>query len=379
MTTEWIYSDETNTLAHVSQIEMDNKKAVFPQHALTHSDYNIFSELDQIEKISKDSLMVIGEPLSPNTFTEVGHISQTTESLFLRLKRKMIGGRINWVYPRIPNTIKQGNTITTVDRIDDLQASALVGIQLDLNANGIIVPVPNNITEKKVFDRIFERTINERKTFNSDKEIIGLIPKTDAIDLIPLIVKDYIKEGVRHFAIDFSGSTIPRSHLRTAVRSIRDSLKIKRGNVSEEKQYTLHAFNASFAVKSQSEVSPITDILTHVYGVDSTSGVIWGGGKLEKEKLRFYNTTDYGAYRIKDIEKHNISIPRSLLQGNPVAVYKKLRANRITAYQNECGKLSSKIAEQEPTRSYLAYLNTKDKATDIVKKAISDVKEIKAN
>ena len=37
---------------------------------------------------------------------------------------------------------------------------------------------------------------------------------------------------------------------------------------------TLHAVNTSFAVKSQTDISPITDILTHVYGIDSTSGLM---------------------------------------------------------------------------------------------------------
>lgn len=378
MTTEWICNDDTNTLAHVSKIELDSKEAIFPQHALTHSDYNVFSELGQEDKISKSAMLIIGESLNQNTLEGVGHEAQITDSLFLRLKNKMIKGKLNLVYPRIPNVIKNGNGIKMVDRLDDLQASALVGVQLDLDANGIIVPLPNNITEKKAFDRIFERTINEKKTFKSDKEIIGLIPKTDAIDLIPLIVKDYVKEGIKHFAIDFSGATIPRAHLRTSVRAIRENLKIKNNNVAEDKQYTFHAFNTSFAVKSQSDISPITDLLTHVYGIDSTSGVIWGGGKLEKEKFRFYNPTDYGAYRIDDINKYNISVPKNLLQGTPIKVYKKLRVNRIISYQNECTKISNRIAEQNQALGYSAYIHTKDRVVEIVKKVISDVKEIKA-
>jgi len=179
--------------------------------------------------------------------------------------------------------------------------------------------------------------------------------------------------------MDFSASTIPRAYLRTSVRALRESLKIKRGKIPLEKQYTLHAFNVSFAVKSQNEITPITDILTHVYGVDVTSGVIWGGGKLEKDKLRYYNTNDYGAYRIGNRQNHNIHIPNKLLVGNPITVYKKLRVDRIISYQNECGKISNKMAEQDPSLGYSAYINTKDRATDIVKKAISDVKEIKAN
>ncbi len=379
MTIDWLYHDNTNTLAKISEIELNNKKAVFPQHALTHSDYNIFSELGQEDNISKDSMVIVGEPLNQHTLSGIGHEAQVTDALFSRLKEKIVMGKLNLVYPRIPNNIKQGNNILAVENIDDLQASALVGVQLELGASAIIVPIPNNINQKKAFDRIFERTINERKTFNSDKEIVGLIPKTDALDLIPSIIKDYVKEGIRHFAMDFSGATIPRAHLRQAVRGIRDHLKIKKGNIPKEKQYTFYAFNVSFAVKSQSEVSPITDILTHVYGIDATSGVIWGGGRIEKDKLRFYNTTDYGAYHIKNIENQNVAVPKNLLQGSPIAVYKKLRVNRITAYQDECKKVSTRVAEQDQSKGYSAYINTKDRAKEIVKKAIFDVKEIKSN
>lgn len=378
MTVDWLHTDDVNTLARVSEIEFGNKKATFPQHAPTHSDCNIFSELDQEDEISNRDMIVVGEPLNQNTLSGVGHEAQVTNDLFSRLKKKMVHGKMNIVYPRIPNTVKQGNNILTIEKIDDLQASALVGLQLDLNANAIIVPVPNNITQKKAFDRIFERTINERKTFNSDKEIIGLIPKTEAIDLIPSIVRDYVKEGIRHFAIDFSGSTIPRAHLRQAVRSIRESLKIRKNEPQKEKQYTLHAFNVSFAVKSQSEISPITDLLTHVYGIDSTSGVIWGGGTIEKDKLRYYNTADYGAYRLGDLSNHNISIPKKILESSPIVAYKKMRVDRIKSYKEECKKISNKISEQDQLKGYAAHINTKDRAKEIVKKVVSDVKEIKA-
>lgn len=379
MTVEWTYLDKENTLAHVSEIDLDGKKSFFPQHALTHSDYNVFSELNQESKIPKNCTIIVGEPLTQNTLEGVGYRAEVTNGLFSRLKSKMIHGKLNLVYPRIPNNVKAGNAIIAIDRINDLQASALVGIQLDLDANGIIPPVPNNLTQKRAFDRVFERTLNEKKTFGSDKEIVGLIPKTEALDLIPLIVNDYVKAGIRHFAMDFSGATIPRAHLRTAVRAIRDTLKIKKGEIAKEKQYTFHALNASFAVKSQAEVTPITDLLTHVYGIDSTSGVIWGGGKLEKEKLRYYNTQDYGAYRIGDGKNPPISIPQGLMMGNPVLVYKKLRVNRIDAYQEECKRISERVAQEEQARGYSAYIGTKERASEIVNKVLSDIKEIKAS
>lgn len=120
-------------------------------------------------------------------------------------------------------------------------------------------------------------------------------------------------------------------------------------------------------------------MLTHVYGIDSTSGVIWGGGKLEKEKLRYYNTQDYGAYRIGDSKNLSISIPQGLMAGNPVLVYKKLRVNRIDAYQEECKRISERVAQEEQARGYSAYIGTKERASEIVNKVLSDIKEIKAS
>jgi len=145
MVVDWICSDDTNTLAHVAEIELDNKKALFPQHALTHSDYNIFSEVDREDKISKKNTIVVGEPLNQHTLEGVGHKAEVTDALYNRLRGKMVSGKINFVHPRIPNMVKQGDTVTTITKIDDLQASALVGIQLDLNASAIIPPIPNII------------------------------------------------------------------------------------------------------------------------------------------------------------------------------------------------------------------------------------------
>ena len=375
MPVEWSYLDNKNTLARVSEIELDGKKSAFPQHALTHSDYGIYSGLGKKEDIRKDPTIIVGEVLTKDNLAGVGHRSDITNSLLSKIKSKMVKRKLNLIYQRIPNTINRGNGIFRVETIDDLQASSLVGIQLDLGANAIITPVPNNITQKKVFDRILERTLNEKKTFRSDKEIIGLIPKTNALDLIPLIVKDYVKSGVRHFAMDFGGATIPRPHLRTAVRAIRDSLKIKKGKTMQEKQYSFHGFNVSFAVKSQNHITPITDLLTHVYGIDSTSGVTWGGGRLVKEKLRYYSTQDYGAYRIGD--GTNPLIPKSLTSGDTVSVYRKLRINRINSYQEECKRISEKISQQNQDK-YSGYIETKERAKEMVGKVLSDVKEIKA-
>ncbi len=379
MAVQWISTDTKNTLAHISEIELNGKKASFPQHALTYNDFETFEKTGNENKIPPQSINIAAEALSYSVFHDVGHDAEATDVLLKRLKTKLMGGRINFVYPRIPNRVTINDAEITIREIDDLQASAMVGIQLDLNPDVIIPPIPNEIQQKMMFDRILERTINEKKLFGSDTELLGLIPKTNTLDLIPLIVNDYVKAGVRHFAMDFSGATLPRANLRTAVRAIRESLKIRWDNkIPEDKQYTFHIFNAASSIKSPSAVTPITDLLTHAYGVDTTSGVIWGGGKLVKEKLRYYNTNDYGAYRLDSAEKLGIKLPSKIESANATVAYKHLRVNRIVSYAKECTAVSERVANEQDEKGYAAYLLNKEKATERVNAVLMDIREIRA-
>jgi len=377
MTVEWHNADKETTLAHSANIELGSKKASLPQHALTHSDYQYFSSE---EDVPASSMVFSAENLNHTTFKGVGVNAAITDALFSKMKTKLAKNTLNLVYMRIANKYETKQGIFPVTRINDMQASGLVGLQLDLNASAVIVPVPNGIQEKGVFDRILERTENEIKTFRSDKEMVGLIPKSNDLNLIRSIVKEYVKSGVRHFATDFSGATIPRAQMRTIVRAIRDHLKIsKTGDVPENKQYTLHVLNASVAVKSASPVTSITDLLTHVYGVDSTSGVIWGGGKLVKDNLRFYNVADYGAYRLGTIDKYpQVSVQKRMIEGDAKKVYGKLRMARISAYRDECKVITRRIANEEPAMGYAAHLSNKQKSQTHISEALMDIKEIKA-
>lgn len=376
MVVEWLYNEESNTLGHVAQLKLDGFNTISPQHAQTIQDVEAFKTAG--EKAIVDSIVISGESINYSTFQGLGKQATVTDSLTKRLQNKIISNKINFVYGRIPSGYKTNGSIHPVLKVDDLQASALVGAQLEANANAIIPPLPNGIQNYKVFKRVVDRTKIEIQTFRKEKEIIGLIPKTDHLDLIPLMIKDYEKLGVSIFAIDFCGAYLPRALIRTTVRAIRETKKIKKQNEPQEKHYYLHIFNASACVKSSSPATAITDILTHAYGVDSTSGVMWGGGKLERDKLRYYNMPDYGAYSIGTMQKYGVATPFEI-PDSAIKTYKTLRAHRILDYSNDCKtNITESISNGEPTKSYAAYLNSKIRAKEQVKNILSDIKEIKA-
>ena len=376
MVVEWIHNEESNTLGHVAQLELDGQKSVSPQHALTLQDLSAISTLGK--HAPTDNIVVAGESISYQTFQGVGKQAGITDSLMERLKLKSVSGRINLVYPRIPSSYNLGETIVQVITVDDLQASALAGAQLEAGASAIIPPLPNGLKSFSIFERALERTKIEIQTFRKEKEIVGFIPKTDHLDLIPQMIKEYVKNDVSIFAIDFSGSCLPRALIRTTVRAIREAKKIKKKNEPSEKHYYLHVFDVAASLKSVQGAAPITDILTHAYGVDSTSGVMWGGGKLERGKLRYFNMADYGAYRIGNTKEFGIAIPFDV-PDNPVNAYKSLRAHRILDYTKDCkGNITERISSGDESKGYAAYLNSKDRAKKEVRTVLSDIKEIRA-
>jgi hypothetical protein len=376
MTVQWLYSEEANTIGHVAQLELDGMKSFSPRHAQTIQDFKAIETAGL--KRNLDSIAVSGESINYTTFQGLGKQASITDSLINRLQNKTIPDKINFVYGRIPSGYKTNDSIHPVLKIDDLQVSALVGAQLEVNANAIIPPIPNGIQSYKIFKRIIDRTKIEIQTFRKEKEIIGLVPKTDYLDLIPKMIKDYEKHNVKIFAIDFSGSYLPRALIRTTVGAIRRTKKIKKQNESQDKHYYLHIFNASTSVKSATPTTAITDILTHAYGVDSTSGVMWGGGKLVHDKLRYYNMSDYGAYRVGNMKEYGIT-PTFDIPESAIGAYKILRGHRIIDYNNDCKtNITKHISSGEITKSYGAYLNSKKRAKEQVKNILSDVKEIKA-
>lgn len=373
MNVEWLAEDEKNTLGHTTKLTLESKTILSPHHAITYKDYEAVSNTGRLGELKDSNIVVAGELLSHQAFEGVGSNSIITDALFSRMKNRMIKDKVNILHTRIPESYKIGNVIKPVDKVSELQTSALVGIQIDANASAVIPPLNAGISSFPAFKTVYDRTKIEIQTSKS-KDIIGYIPTTIELGVVWKIVEAYIKDDVRFFAVDFAGSPLNRALIRSVVSAIRNNLKIK-GKVKEDadKQYYLHVFDVASSKKSSLAISPITDILTHSYSVDSTSSVVWGGGKLEKEKLRYYNTKDYGAYRIGNLT----TINEKLISGSASEAYEKLRADKLIEYKKECTNISDVISGN--LLDYSSYLSTKTIAQSDVKNALLDIKEIKAN
>lgn len=377
MNLEWI-AEDSETLAHTAQLEIGGRKTTSPIHAVTSRDLEIYKKVKGSNELNDINIVVAGETLAYSTFMGVGHNRSVTDGLFNRMKAKIVQDKINLIHPRISKEYKVGTLTFSPNGLSPLQTAGLVGIQLEAEASAIIPPLPSGLRSIDVFKDIYERTKIENQTWKKEKEVIGYVPTTEELSIVPDMIKTYLKDGVKFFAVDFSSSPLNRWLTRTVVSQIRKDLKIK-GKVGEkkDKQYYLHIFNVSPSKKSPLPVAPMMDVLTHAYGVDSTSGVIWGGGNIIKDKLRYYNMQDYGAYQINALDKENVPYDKHLVTGNKIDVYEKLRANRLLGYKNECKVIADAIANT-PIPSYAPHLSSKRRVAAEVKNVFLDIKEIMA-
>jgi hypothetical protein len=377
MNLEWIAEDFADTIGHASKLKVGNVVSHSPLHAFTNFDFSVASKFGYSREFQNTNMVLAGESISYSTFNGVGTNGTITNALYDRLKSKTISGKINLVYVRIPQSFDVGNNTLAVQRVSELQASGIVGAQIEADANLIMPPLHAGISSLDEFEKVYERTEVEIQTSNKDREIVGFVPTTNDLVLVSDMVKRYVKDGVRFFAVDFSSSPLNRALIRSVVTAIRVNLKIK-GKVGEntEKQYYLHVFNVTPNRKSPLPVAPITDVLTHTYGVDSTSGVMWGGGKMLTEKLRYFNMNDYGAYQIGCLNQHGITIDKNLTQGSTFEVYEKLRVNRNISYKRECENITQMFGGS--ISGYANHLMSKTRANKEVVGALSDVREIQA-
>ncbi len=377
MNLEWIAEDMKNTLGHVSKMTIDGKTVLSPHHAMTSKDYEIVNQVKRTNELKDSNLVVNGEILGYSTFKGVGVDSKTTDDLFKRLSGKVVKDKPNIVYTRIPESHTIDDILIPVNKVSELQTSGLVGIQIDSGASVIIPPLQTGISSKDVFKDVYERTKIEIQTSKYTKDVAGYIPTTRQLGIVTDMIQAYVKDDVRFFITDFSGSAMNRALIRTVVSAIRKCLGIKKSILEQpDKQYYLHVLDISSSKKTTQAISPIMDILTHSYGVDSTSGVLWGGGKLEKDKLRYYNMGSYGAYRIGKLPE-NIKIRHDILDGSAYEVYQKLRADKLIEYKKECNEISDTMSSSKT--DYGSRLTTKTAATKDVENAFMDVKEILAN
>jgi hypothetical protein len=392
---EWP-AEDIATLAHTSIMKVDGRQLISPLQVVCSPHKSVTAtQSSKIPSLSErgqafSPLIIIGETLRFETVDGVGRDEQITDDLSRRMKERMIPGRVNLIFPRVPLAYhpKNGPEFPP-PRIDRARASALVWAQLESDASLIIPPLPAGLSSITHFSEILEHTQIEIQTFKASKEIVGFIPTTDHLEIVRDMVQKYIQIGCRVFAVDFSGASNRPSMMRSLVGTIRKSLRIKDRATESNDKYYLHVFDVAANKKSINPITPITDILIHPYGVDSTSGTIWGGGSTkDTDKLRYYRTDDYGAYRPRALARTGIKCGcpvcrkydlSELYSGSVPVVLGRLQEHRLHASVGECRRISEKIASSEGTKGYLPYLDTKTEAQNEIAKIIEDVREIKAS
>ena len=68
----------------------------------------------------------------------------------------------------------------------------------------------------------------------------------------------------------------------------------------------------------------------------------------------------------------------NLLRPGPSKVYERLRAHRVFAYSEECGRITERISRSGGPKGYVPYLSEKKVAAPDIEKVLTDVKEIRA-
>jgi len=379
-----LLGEDSESLARSIEIKIKGKKAAGPIHGITKKDAEIYSKF--AKKPYPDSTVnIAGENLNYDTFDNLTS-ANALHGLMKRLSDRtyMPKDTINIVYPRIPKTYTVNGVTYTHTKISDLQASNLAGVALDAGTDILIPAMPGSIINRKLVKKVIGRTINEIQTFNDWRPMMAYIPRVDDIELATYMVEQYLKmdKECRIFGIDFSGASYPSPLLRAVIRKIRNTLGIK-GRRESNEVYYLHGFNVAKSRKSTKEISSVTDILTHTYGIDTSSNVIWGGGDLEPEKCRYLFAEDYGAYRFEGVKDRKPTCDCPVCKQYTLdEIYSRnrvipaLKTHKMHTFYHETKKLSKKIEENDPKRGYLPYLETKKHASGEVKKIMNDVKEI---
>ncbi|MCX6778129.1 MAG: hypothetical protein NT157_04555 [Candidatus Micrarchaeota archaeon] len=386
---EWEYLDE-DSLARVTKLELNSKTVYTPSHTTTIRDDQTYSAVVGTNRRTP-SINVAGEMLTKSTLDLIGKNIDTANDLAGRLigKKSTSSRDINFIYPRIPKNyeVKNGEkkTYTSIPKIDELQISSLAHIQLQCSADAIIPPIPSAIRELDLFKDILSRTKNEMQTFKKEKQpMMGYIPNIDDRGLVIKMIEEYLKKPYecRIFGVDFSGSSNNPQLMFTVVSTLREKLKIRK-NRGDNERYYLHVFNASVSKKSEKLISPVSDLLTHLYGVDSVSGVIWGGGGGNPDNARYIQISDYGAYRKDAIKGHvNCSCP-VCSKYNVEQIYDhahyldRLKVHRMSSYREEYNRIAEKIRLGKD-KAYSPYVKHKTQTLKDVERIIADVREIKA-
>lgn len=369
------------TLAHTSVLRINNKRTVGPHHSISARDSEIYRG-HVGRDITNNRINIAGEALAFETISAIGRNFNASNALLQRLRAKIVrpGTTINLVFPRIPETQTVGGSQITYSTISPMQASTLVDVQLEAGADAIIPPLPGGISDLGSAKEIIKITQSSIDALNQKNPVLGYLPSIKNPILARDVTLEYLKLGCRMFAVDFGGAQNVPFLLRTAIKTIRGRLK--------GEPYYIHAFNVCMNKKSSAQVSPITDLLTHIYGIDSTSGMLWGGSQ-KPEKLRYALTSDYGAYRRDAIQEyartHGLHCDCPVCRRHTIdEIYRspdvqdKLKIHKISAYDAEYRVVNEKIGISDSTDVYLSHLRQKTTAVDEIRARVNDAYEIRA-
>ena len=385
---EWKYRDD-ESLARINELIVNSKTVLAPFHSTTTREDSTYLSVVGANR-REPSINISSESLSKTTLDQIGQSIGSADALMGRLNKKKSAAHkdINLIYPRIPKKYEirngQKRQYNSIPKINKLQITTLVDIELQCDADVVIPPIPSSIGEFDHFKEILSRTNSQIQTFKKNKPIMGYIPNIDDRALVIRMIREYLKKDYdcRIFGVDFSGASNAPLLISTVVGTIRNELKIKKNSENNENYY-LHVFNVPTAKKSKKDISPISNLLTHLYGVDSVSGMVWGGAgdNPQPENSRYLVTEDYGAYKKKVIHKVNCkcyvcshySVDEIY---DPNNYRQRLKVHTISKYRTEYTEIGEKIKNDKD--SLVPYINTKAQTKNNVRKIMNDVNEIKA-
>jgi hypothetical protein len=183
------------------------------------------------------------------------------------------------------------------------------------HANSDIVPIPNipNITSdildsESQFSKylaFLEESIKYLKVIN-EKPIMGIIPKL-SYPYTRRLVEFYDKQNLDAFCVDFAAR-----NMITAKRDCLNVLKTLKRKERIENSF-LYAYNVNSGRLTKTvDAVPAKDILSFGFGFDAfgrkhkrpkVTTEIWKKINTLPTKVRIFNKTDYGYYRVIDSKK----------------------------------------------------------------------------
>jgi hypothetical protein len=249
-----------------------------------------------------------------------------------------------------------------------------------------IIPFPvirnlNTLVSAATVNRYLDflkEVYDEYSTLNY-KPIMGIIPKSIPDGYYKEILKFYVDHDITSFFYDFEGSYPGNVYpqIRVFFRELNDL-----GITQESKESVIYAFNPGQGrIALDRDVIEARDIIAIEYGFDILGRPrhIGGGGskKIEtkERKIRYFDKTDYGYYRISYSQLQSIYPKDSSIPINAINAQDNLAVFNMEQKAIELCLLRQVIAQNRLTE----YIDKKTKITEDdrsqIKKMKKDLKE----